>query len=180
MTESNHTSPTDAAKARQPILDRFADGGLILVQAASNLSLAHATARPGPGDWSLAELVAHLVDSDLVMADRIKRVIAEENPTLQAFPENAWLDRLKSAQMPVGDAAALFAANRKWVARILQHLDDSAFARVGNHSELGRQTLAEIVVKAVHHLDHHLKFLYAKRANLGVAIYPRYAANPGF
>jgi hypothetical protein len=40
-------------------------------------------------------------------------------------------------------------------------------------------TLAEILVKAANHLDHHLKFLYAKRAKLGVAIYPRYTANTG-
>jgi hypothetical protein len=31
------------------------------------------------------------------------------------------------------------------------------------------------VVTYVNHLDHHLKFLYGKRANLGVSIYPRYA-----
>lgn len=188
MSELNDGDPTDdapgkpseAAKARKPILDRYADGGLILVQAASNLGPEHAAARPGPGAWSLAELVAHLVDSDLVMADRIKRVIAEDNPTLQAFPEDAWLDRLGSARMPVEEGAALFAANRAWVARILRGLDDSAFGRTGTHTELGRQTLAGVVVKAVHHLDHHLKFLYAKRAKLGIAIYPRYAANPGF
>ena len=171
---------TDAAKARQPILDRFADGGLILGQAVAGLTREQALARPGPGDWSITELAAHLADSDLVMADRIKRVIAEENPTLQAYPENAWLDRLHSARLPVEDAALLFAANRRWVVQILRGLDDAAFARVGNHTELGRQTLAEVVVKTVHHLDHHLKFLYAKRAKLGVAIYPRYTANPGF
>lgn len=177
---STATNLTDAAKARKPIIDRYADGGLILVQAAHGLTPERATAHPGPGAWSLAELVAHLADSDLVLAERMKRIIAEENPTLQAFPENDWLTRLHSAQMPIVDAAALFAANRVWMTQILRTLDDAAFARTGTHSELGRQTLAEILVKSVHHLDHHLKFLYAKRANLGVAIYPRYAANPGF
>ena len=171
---------TDAAKARQPILDRYADGGLLLTQAVANLTPEHAHARPGPGLWSIAELAAHLADSDLVLADRIKRIIAEENPTLLAFPEQVWLDRLGSANLPVDDAAALFAANRRWIVQIPRNLDDDAFRRIGTHSENGRQTLAEVVVKTVHHLDHHLKFLYAKRANLGVAIYPRYAANPGF
>lgn len=172
--------PSDAAKARQPILDRYADGGLILTQAVANLSPEHARARPGPGAWSVVELAAHLVDSDLVFADRIKRIVAEDNPTLLAYPEDAWLERLGSARMSLEDAAALFAANRRWVDRILRGLDDADFRRTGTHTELGRQTLVEVVVKAVHHLDHHLKFLYAKRAKLGVAIYPRYAANPGF
>ncbi len=174
------TNLSEAAKARKPILDRYADGALILGQAVAGLTREQTLARPGPGDWSIAELAAHLVDSDLVYGDRIKRVIAEANPTLQNLPEDVWMAGLNSAQMPVEDAAALFAANRVWVVRILRGLDDAAFARAGTHTELGRQTLAEIVVKAVHHLDHHLKFLYAKRAKLGVAIYPRYTANPGF
>ena len=171
---------TDAAKARRPIIDRYADGGLILVQAAHGLTPEHTAARPGPGLWSIAELVAHLADADLVHADRMKRVIAEDNPTLLNMPENLWLAGLKSGQMPVAAGAALFAANRAWTAQILRNLDDTAFGRAGTHTEAGRQTLAEILVRSVHHLDHHLKFLYAKRANLGVAIYPRYAANPGF
>ena len=45
--------------------------------------------------------------------------------------------------------------------------------------ESGGQTLAEVLVYATNHLDHHLKFLYAKRAKLGVSIYPRYTANTG-
>ncbi len=164
---------------RKLVIDRFADGGPILAQASSNLTPEQATARPGPGDWSIAELVAHLLDSDLVLSDRMKRLIAEENPSLQAFDENAWLARLDSHAMPVAEAADLFAANRRWMARILRSQDEPAFARAGVHSEVGRVTLAEVLVKAANHLDHHLKFLYAKRAKLGVAIYPRYTANPG-
>jgi hypothetical protein len=77
------------------------------------------------------------------------------------------------------EAAALFAANRQWMARILKAQDEAAFAREGMHTEKGRQTLAEVLVYATNHLDHHLKFLYTKRAKLGVAIYPRYTANTG-
>jgi len=161
------------------VIDRFADGGPLLAQAASDLAPEQATARPGPGDWSIAELVAHLLDSDLVLSDRMKRVIAEEDPVLQAFDEGAWIARLGSNAMPVDEAAALFAANRRWMARILRAQDAAAFARSGVHTEAGRVTLAEVLVKAANHLDHHLKFLYAKRAKLGLAIYPRYTANPG-
>ena len=109
----------------------------------------------------------------------MKRLIAEDSPRLEAFDENAWIARLDSNAMPVDEAAALFAANRKWMARILRAQDESAFARSGIHSEVGRVTLAEVLVKAANHLDHHLKFLYAKRAKLGLAIYPRYTANTG-
>lgn len=163
----------------KPVIDRFADGGPLLVQAVAGLTPEQAREHPIEGTWSIAELAAHLLDCDLVFSDRMKRVLAEESPKLEAFDESAWLARLDSNAMPVEEAAALFAANRKWMTRILRSQDESAFARAGIHSEKGRLTLAEILAYATNHLDHHLKFLYAKRAKLGVAIYPRYTANTG-
>ena len=164
---------------RKPVIDRYADGGPLLVQAAANLTPEHCRDHPVPGTWSIAELVCHLLDADLVHAGRMKWIIAEESPLLPNMDEVAWVARLDPNAMPVDEAAALFAAHRKWMARILRAQDEAAFARAGTHTERGRQTLAEILVYAVHHLDHHLKFLYAKRAKLGVSIYPRYTGNPG-
>jgi uncharacterized damage-inducible protein DinB len=157
------------------LLDRYEAGGPLLSYAVSGLGPEHLAARPGPGAWSIAELAAHLLDSDLVYADRMKRILAEERPTLLAFDENAWLDRLDSASMPADEAAALFAANRRWMARILRARSEADFARVGVHTEHGSQSLTQVVSTIAGHVDHHLTFLYAKRANLGLSIYPRYA-----
>jgi uncharacterized damage-inducible protein DinB len=156
------------------LIDRFVAGGPVLIYAVSDLMREQEQARPGPGDWSIAELVAHLVDSDLVACDRMKRVIAEPEPTLLAFDEALWIERLRSQEMSVEEGVNLFAANRHWMARVLRGCAESDFARSGNHSERGRMTLAELLTTYVNHLDHHLRFLYAKRANLGVAIQPRY------
>lgn len=164
---------------RKALVDRYADGGPILVQALFGISPEQARDHPIPETWSLAELAGHLLDCDLVFADRMKRIIAEDSPTLQAFDESAWIARLGSDAVPVDEAAALFAANRRWMARILRDQDEAAFARFGTHSERGRQTLAAVLAYATNHLDHHLKFLYAKRAKLGLAIYPRYTSNTG-
>jgi uncharacterized damage-inducible protein DinB len=166
-------------ETRRPVIDRFEDGGPILVQAASGLSPEQWREHPIPGTWSVAELVAHVLDCDLVFAERMKRIIAEDSPTLQDFDENAWIARLGSGDIPVDEAVALFAANRRWMVRLLRAQDEAAFARAGTHTVKGRQTLAEVLVYATNHLDHHLKFLYAKRARLGLAIYPRYTANTG-
>ncbi len=160
------------------LLERYAAGGSLLAYAAGGLTPQQEQERPGPGAWSIAELVAHVVDTDLVIADRMKRVLAEENPTLLAFDENAWVDRLGAQQMPVEEGINLLAANRHWMSRILRRCPPADFGRAGTHSETGRKTLAELVIGACNHLDHHLVFLYAKRGNLGVSIYPRYTREP--
>ncbi len=158
------------------LIERYAMGGAILGYAVDGLTLEQERARTGPGAWSIAELTAHLLDADLVLADRMKRVMAEDEPVLQAFDENAWIEKLGSQEMRVEEAVNLFAANRRWMTQILRRCKDADFARGGVHSEAGRLTLAELLARATNHLDHHLRFLYTKRANLGVALPPRYGS----
>ena len=164
--------------AAEEIIRRYEAGATILAYAGQGLSIEQAEARPGPGVWSLAELFAHMADADLVGADRMKRVIAEDGPTLLAYDENAWIARLGGQQTPIEDSIALFGASRRWMAAILRRCDDADFRRAGNHTERGRETLAELLAGYVGHLDHHLRFIYGKRANLGVSLFPRYAREP--
>jgi hypothetical protein len=159
------------------VIDRYEAGSELLRYAAQGLTPEQEQARPGPGAWSIAELVAHMVDSDSVVIDRMKRVIAEDNPTLQAYDQDKWIARLDSQSMPVAEGVALFTANRAWMTRILRKCVESDFARSGMHTEDGPKTLATFLVGYISHLDYHLKFLYAKRANLGVALYPRYSTD---
>jgi hypothetical protein len=158
-----------------PVVDRYAAGGALLVYAVSGLAPEHESARVAPGTWSISELVAHLLDSDLVIADRMKRVIAEDEPVLLAFDENRWIERLDSRAMPVEEAVNLFTAQRHWMTRVLRKCSEADFNRAGRHSEAGRKTLADLVTGAVGHLDHHLRFLFGKRATLGVAAIPHYS-----
>ncbi len=160
--------------ALKELIDRFAAGEAVLVYAASGLAHELEIARPGPGAWSIAELAAHLADSDLVDSDRMKRVIAEDEPALLAYDESGWISRLRSNEMPVEEAVNLFAANRQWMTHVLRGCVEADFGRAGQHSERGRMTLAELVAANTTHLDHHLRFLYGKRANLGAALQPRY------
>lgn len=159
-----------------PLIDRYVSGGAILGYAVAGLNTEQETARPGPGAWSVVELTAHLLDADLVFSDRMKRVIAEDEPVLQAYDENAWVARLGYQGAPAGEAVALLAANRRWLARVLRGLTDADFARAGRHTERGRVSLAELLALATNHIDHHLRFLYAKRARLRVALPPRYGS----
>jgi uncharacterized damage-inducible protein DinB len=159
----------------ESLIDRYARGPSVLAYAIEGLADEPARARPGPGVWSIAELAAHLADSDMVASDRMKRVIAEDDPILQPYDETAWINRLGAHDAPIADSVAIFTANRRWTERILRNCSESDFARSGRHAEQGRITLAELLVVYVNHLDHHLRYLYTKRANLGTSLQPRYS-----
>lgn len=158
------------------LIQRYADGGPILVDATVGIPEERLRTRIGPGEWSVAELVAHVVDSDLTASDRMKRVIAEENPLLVNCEETLWVQSLDYTNTPVEETVALFAANRKLTARVLRTLSEETFARQGKHTVDGPVTLAGIVEKYIRHLDLHLRFLYGKRENLGCPVPPRYSA----
>jgi hypothetical protein len=156
-------------------VDRFARGIGLLSYATEGLTPEELRSHPGPGDWSTAQVVIHLVDSDLVLCDRMKRVISEDEPALLAFDENRWARGLCYEDQSVGNASTLFDLNRRQMLEVLRRLNDASFDRAGIHSERGRLTLAQLVSGAANHLDHHLKFIYQKRERLGRVVPNRYS-----
>ena len=149
------------------LLDRYLRGAWQPAEAIVGLSPEEMNALPVPGTWSIRQIVLHLMDSDLIASDRMKRVIAEERPTLIGFDEAAFARNLYYDELDPGMACDLFAKNRLLTAEILRRLPVSAFNRVGIHNERGELTLANLVETYAGHLEHHLKFLHEKRRLLG-------------
>jgi hypothetical protein len=56
---------------------------------------------------------------------------------------------------------------RRQLSAILRALPEAAFDRTGQHSERGRVSLRELARYMVEHLEHHVKFIHAKRAKMG-------------
>ncbi len=149
------------------LLQRYSTGADQLRPAIAGLTREDLIARPGPGKWSILELVIHVSDSDFVGADRMKRVIAEENPPLIGFDENLWIARHFPHEQSLEDAVLLFELGRRQMSRILAQLPEADFSRTGIHNERGPLTLENLVQTFVDHLEHHLKFLREKRERLG-------------
>jgi uncharacterized damage-inducible protein DinB len=149
------------------LIDEYARGGAVLTQAIEGLEPAQFRATPVPGTWSIGQIVLHLMDSDLIASERMKRIIAEDNPMLIGYDESSFAQRLFYADLDPHAAAEIFVLNRRLTADILRRLPDPAFARFGTHNERGKMQLGEIVGLYVNHLDHHLKFLKHKKQLLG-------------
>jgi uncharacterized damage-inducible protein DinB len=150
------------------LIEQYSQGGQKLAKSIAGLTPAQMVAVPIPGKWSTHQVVLHLCDAELAFADRIKRIIAMDNPVLLAWDENAFTDRLLYGKQSAEDAVQLVELTRRQITRVLRALPESAFARVGEHSSRGRQTLAEVVGFADRHLDHHLTFIGEKVAKLSV------------
>jgi uncharacterized damage-inducible protein DinB len=149
------------------LIDRYSAGASVPGEAIRGLTAAELNAFPVPGTWSVQQIVMHLLDSDLIASDRMKRVIAEDMPTLLAYDETAFAKRLPYDKLDPTQACELFRLNRLFTAAILRLLPEETFERAGMHTERGRETLAHLVQDYSEHLDHHMKFLREKRKLLG-------------
>ncbi len=153
----------------QDLIERYGSGGPLVREAIDGLSHAELNADPVPGTWSIQEIVLHLMDSDLIGADRMKRVAAEEHPTLIGYNETLFAKSLYAPEIDAALAAEIFSLNRRMTAAMLGRLPDSALARTGYHNEHGDMTLEQFLNNYIEHLDHHLKFIREKRRLLGKA-----------
>jgi uncharacterized damage-inducible protein DinB len=149
------------------LIEQYATGGEKVRRAIEGLTREELCATPGPGKWSIQQLVIHVSDSDAIAIDRMKRILSEDNPTLLYADETAYVDRLLCEDQSLDDAVTLLELGRRQFARVLRKLPDEAFERTGNHSRKGRVTLGSMVASYIEHIDHHLHFLLEKRKRLG-------------
>jgi hypothetical protein len=154
--------------SQEALIERYLRGPDHLQWRVRDMSPEQLRARPVPDRWSTLEVACHVVDSDGIMADRMKRIIADDEPPLLNAEESLWVARLCCHERDIQEELALLAHIRGQMARILHHVPEGAFARRGIHNVAGPLTLAQILQTATDHLEHHARFIDEKRAALGL------------
>jgi hypothetical protein len=150
------------------LVEEYLAGVPALRKAVAGMTREQLLARPIPGKWSTLEVVCHLADFDPILADRMKRVIAEDRPQLVGADENRFAAALAYHERDPEEEVALIAHTRSQLARILRTLPDEALGRVGVYNERGPRTLEQLLTGATAHVGHHLQFVAQKRQALGL------------
>src|SRR5262249_23825886 len=125
-------------------------------------------AKPILGKWSTQEVVCHLADYEPIYADRMKRVIALEEPQLLKGDPELFAARLAYGQRDIEEELALIELTRKQMARILRTLRPEDFQRRGGHSRDGTLTLEVLLQRITNHIPHHVRFIAEKRQSLSI------------
>lgn len=152
----------------QQLIDDYLAGPKSLRAAVAGMTREQLLARPVAGKWSTLEVVCHLADFDPILADRMKRVIAEDNPTLVGADESRFAAALAYHDRDLDEELAILDKTRSQLARILRKLPESALTRTGTHTERGPRTLEHLLTGAIEHIPHHVRFIQEKRRALGM------------
>jgi hypothetical protein len=142
-------------------------GPALLRSAVAGMTVEQLDACPVPGKWSTKQVVCHIADFEPVYADRMKRVIAEDRPTMFGGDPDLFAARLFYDRRNVEVELSLIAATRAHLGPILLALAPGDFLRTGNHSEAGLITLEKLLSNITNHIPHHIQFINEKRAALG-------------
>lgn len=139
------------------LLERFRRGPEVLAMVLTGVFGEEEDFVTAPGKWSIRQIVAHLADAELVGAHRMRRVAAEENPTLTAFDQDAWVKNLDYARRKPKQSLETFRRIRAENYELLKELPAAAFERSGTHTEDGPVTLLSLLEGYAHHAENHAR-----------------------
>ena len=149
------------------LIEEYAAGPSRLREAVSGMNAEQLNASPIEGKWSTRQVVCHIADFEPVYVDRMKRVIAQDEPTFFGGDQNLFAARLAYASRDVEEELALIEACRRHMTRILRSLSPDDFQRRGFHSEAGPMSLEKLLSNVTGHIPHHVEFIHEKRHALG-------------
>jgi uncharacterized damage-inducible protein DinB len=148
------------------LIDDYFAGAQQLRNAISGMTDEQIDVAPIPGKWSTRQVICHIADFEPVYADRMKRALAEDEPTIFGGDPDAFAARLAYDQRDIEEELQMIESVRKHMARILRTLTGDDFQRKVNHSEDGPLTVEQLLTHITNHIPHHIPFIKEKRAAL--------------
>ncbi|QEF97795.1 Putative metal-dependent hydrolase YfiT [Stieleria maiorica] len=145
---------------------QYAAGPTLLHDVVAKLSAEQLDAVPIPGKWSTRQVVCHIADFELVYADRMKRVIAEHQPTFFGGDPGVFAAGLAYESRDLREELDVIESVRKQMTRILRLLNKRDFERIGHHSDDGPISLETLLGNVTNHLPHHVAYIEDKLAAL--------------
>ena len=138
----------------------------LIDEAVLGLSDDELRRQPSPEEWSTLEVCCHLRDAADFEGQRIRRLVEEDEPTLEPYDQEA-LARERNYE---GDdpRRVRIALRAFWggLAYQLEGLSAEAWARGGTHPAIGRVTVRTRAERQVRHARTHLEQIRAIRERL--------------
>ena len=113
------------------------------------------TRRPAPGKWSIAEILAHLADTELAGGWRMRMILSQNGTPVQAFNQDAWANTFNYAQRDSKTSLETFRMLRENNLALLKSVPKNLWDNYGMHEERGKESITHIVrMFAGHDLNH--------------------------
>jgi hypothetical protein len=112
--------------------------------------------RPEPAKWSIAEIIAHLADAEIVASWRMRSVIGENGITIQPFDQDAWASSFEYRDRDARHSLEVFRVLRENNVRMLNEIPRETWENYGMHLERGKETIAHLTRMFAGHDTNHV------------------------
>jgi uncharacterized damage-inducible protein DinB len=140
----------------EALIEEYGRGYAMLREAIEGLAEDELRYKPAPDKWSIHQILIHVTDSEISSTSRLKKVLAEEEPHLISFDQNAWANNLGYDLMDREQHLFLFKLLRSSMQTILDNLTSEQSERVGVYVDQGRFTFKQLLEYRVQHVRDHL------------------------
>ncbi len=137
-------------------IEEYRSGYNMLRDAIDGLSEEELRFKPAPDEWSIHEIIIHVTDSEILSTHRMRKVLAEEEPLLISFDQNAWVNKVGYDLLDREEHLRLFQLLRSSMQPILDHLTAEQSERVGVYADAGPVTFKQLLEYRVEHIRGHL------------------------
>ena len=119
------------------------------------VSPAKARKRPAPEKWSIAEIVAHIADTEIVGGYRIRAILGEPGTQIIGFDQDSWVTALHYDKRDLRKSFEQYRGLREANLALLKSLTPEQWEHHGMHSERGKETVDTVVrMFAGHDINH--------------------------
>jgi hypothetical protein len=112
--------------------------------------------RPEPAKWSIAEILAHLADAEVVASWRMRSVIGENGITIQPFDQDAWASAFEYRERDAKRSLEVFRVLRENNLTMLKEISRETWDNYGMHLERGKETVAHLARMFAGHDTNHV------------------------
>ena len=113
--------------------------------------------RPAADRWSIAEILAHLADAELVAGWRVRCILSADGTPIQAFDQDSWAATFSYAKRDAKESLRAFKVLRENNLALLKSVPGKLLENYGMHAERGKETVAHMVRLYAGHDINHLK-----------------------
>ena len=148
---------------RRQLIDQYKNGYRVVAEALAGATDEELDRHPAPEKWSAREIVHHLADSEMTSAVSLRKLLAEDNPSIAGYDQDVLARRLHYDR-PIEPSLEALKAARETTAAILDRMSEEEWSREGTHTEVGRYTVDTwLGIYAVHAHDHARQIRVARR-----------------
>jgi len=113
--------------------------------------------RPAPREWSIVEVLAHLLDAEVTLGFRVRTAAAEPGGVLVAWDQDKWADGVLHRRADARATLAAFTALRADTVALARRLTPAQRRAYGRHPEYGRLRVDQLLGHWAEHALNHLQ-----------------------